>query len=390
MKDPGDAGAGLGAAFSYSLTLSPESAGPSTRTTLDQFAMKKILRAQSVRLTRRSFGRFPAFLTLIGLVATTAGIPARAQTVPVGIEAYSVAVNPVTNKIYVGDTPCSVIDGVTKTVTNLPNTATYFPMVVNSVANKIYFLNNLTQGLSVIDGATNTVTNISLGGLVPYVYAVNPVTNRIYVMTTGFSSVTLVIDGATNAIIANLPTGSEAIALDIDTVTNKIYESDEGAAFFVTVIDGATNAFTTINLKTLTLAQSVLVNSATNQVYLSSYPVTVLNGATNAVTTLSTPLANGSGYSAVALNPVTNTLYLCISVLGASAATAPGSLIEFNGFTGTSTVVPVGAEPDTIGVNPATNTIMVGNLASNTVSVINGATNATTTIPSPGGRLKWR
>src|SRR5579864_2784669 len=116
---------------------------------------------------------------------------ARAQTVaatiPVGTVPRAVAVNPVTNKIFVvscnvhleplsGVSSITVIDGATNSATSLPGGCPA-AVAVNTVTNKIYFPGG------VIDGATNSVTPLPGGGQLTDVgaIAVNPVTNKIYV-----------------------------------------------------------------------------------------------------------------------------------------------------------------------------------------------------------------
>src|ERR1019366_8635844 len=70
---------------------------------------------------------------------------------------------------------------------------------VNPVTNKIYVANKgiglsgIGCSLTVIDGATNTPTTIA-SGILPLALAVNPVTNKIYVANNGDTTVTI-IDG---------------------------------------------------------------------------------------------------------------------------------------------------------------------------------------------------
>src|SRR5215472_136069 len=88
---------------------------------------------------------------------------ARAQTVtatvPVGMNPVAVAVNTVTNRIYVANcVPSSNPSGTNGTVT-------------------------------VIDGGTNTTSTVP-AGMCPIAVAVNPVTNKIYVANFGHISLT--------------------------------------------------------------------------------------------------------------------------------------------------------------------------------------------------------
>ena len=70
-------------------------------------------------------------------------------------------------------------------------------MAVNPVTNKIYVA-NYSSNVTVIDGATNSTTTVGTGtSSYPTAVAVNPVTNKIYVLNYNSNTVT-VIDGATD------------------------------------------------------------------------------------------------------------------------------------------------------------------------------------------------
>ena len=71
-------------------------------------------------------------------------------------------------------------------------------VAVNPVTNKIYVANCSSNNVTVIDGATNATTHGAPPGTILVAVAVNPVTNKIYVANYGSNNVT-VIDGATNA-----------------------------------------------------------------------------------------------------------------------------------------------------------------------------------------------
>src|SRR5205085_52544 len=99
----------------------------------------------------------------------------------------ALAVNPVTNKIYVGcdvaradQQTVAVIDGATNAVSTLSASAYPRAIAVNPVTNKIYILNQGNFSVTVIDGATNTGPTIQVQNN-PVAVLVNPVTNKIYI-----------------------------------------------------------------------------------------------------------------------------------------------------------------------------------------------------------------
>ena len=336
---------------------------------------------------------------------------ARAQTVvatiPVGTDyPRAVAVNPVTNKIYLASCTyhgfvgppsgsLTVIDGATNATTVIKGVCPT-DVAVNSVTNKIYVPS------AVIDGATNAVTYFS-GGVGGIVVAVNPVTNKIYVANA--AGYTYVIDGATNSIATVIDPNAlilTPVAIAVNPVTNKIYVANDCVAIIdctnpgnVTVIDGATNSTTTLTDPNAITPQFVAVNPVTNKIYvanagnLGDYPpglnhgnITVIDGATNATTTLTDP--NAVAPQAVAVNQTTNKIYV---PNGNDSALGNGDVTIIDGATNALSTVkdPNALNPHALAVDSVTNTIYVANTGNNpgSVTVINGATNAVTTVIDP-------
>src|ERR1035437_8639221 len=123
-------------------------------------------------------------------------------TVPVGPYPQSSAVNPVTNKIYVVNNNCmdypnpcagngtvTVIDGATLATNTVSVGSNPYGVAVNPITNKIYVANicgndvtcsSYSGKVTVIDGVSLSTTSVSVGAN-PYVPVVNSVTNQIYV-----------------------------------------------------------------------------------------------------------------------------------------------------------------------------------------------------------------
>ena len=121
-----------------------------------------------------------------------------------------------------------------------------FAMAVNPVTNKVYVANQDSDNVTVIDGATNHTTTVA-AGIEPYAVAVNPVTNKAYVANKGSNNVT-VIDGDTSH-TTTVAAGTTPWAVAVNPVTNKIYVANNDSQN-VTVIDGATNLTTTVTTGT--------------------------------------------------------------------------------------------------------------------------------------------
>ncbi|MGA2631822.1 MAG: choice-of-anchor D domain-containing protein, partial [Terriglobia bacterium] len=197
-----------------------------------------------------------------GTVTVIDGATNATTTIPAGLSPHAVAVNPVTNKIYVANVSgnnVTVIDGATNATTTVTAGTSPWDAAVNPVTNQIYVTNAFGSSVTVIDGATDTSTTVAVG-VQPYALAVNPVSNKIYVANGANNNVT-VIDGATNS-TTTVVVGTVPCAVAVNPVTNKIYVANRDSNN-VTVIDGATNATSTV----------------TNRIY-------VTNGVSNSVTVI--------------------------------------------------------------------------------------------------------
>src|ERR1700727_971228 len=159
--------------------------------------------------------RRAGFLLVLSLFACA--LPCVAQTLLTDITVpgtpLGVAVNPGTNRIYVGITTqpgyaLSVIDGKSNTVVDtLPLTYGALVDAVNVATGMVYVAgctyneSQVSCGVTVVNGSTDAVvTTIPINaanGLGIEGIAVNPVTNRIYV-SDGTNLVIDVMDGSSN------------------------------------------------------------------------------------------------------------------------------------------------------------------------------------------------
>jgi YVTN family beta-propeller protein len=288
------------------------------------------------------------------------------QFIGTAVPITAVAVNPVTNKAYVGADdaggPVSfiVVDGTTDAITTLPSARVASrAAVVNPVTNKIYVADDDGEhygdgradeaGVWIIDGATNDLTFVPVGPVGHSAVAVNPATNKIYASTHTQNSVT-VIDGATNN-TSTVPVGNVPLAIAVNEVTNKIYVANAGSAS-VTVIDGATNATTTVPVGTNPVA--VAVNPVTNKIYVANEEsefITVIDGASNSTTSIATP---GVPF-ALAVNSVTNKIYFAKNSCG---STCSASATTFGVVDGTSrTISTSNTYAASFALNPALNNL---------------------------------
>ncbi|MCL2659832.1 MAG: YncE family protein [Acidobacteriaceae bacterium] len=331
-------------------------------------------------------------MSLVGVVLHAQSV---VTTVPVGNLPGVVAVNTVTNKIYVANTgssaspgnTVSVIDGASNTVdTTITVGDSPQSIDINTVSNKIYVANTGDNTVSVIDGADNSVTTIPVvtaSSLVKFSLvgvAVNPTTNKIYVPYCGYwvsdggvsGCVVAVIDGASNSVALVLTGADSFYSVAVDTVTNKVFVANSGFGYAgVLVFDGATNTAMG-NVATAGASPTVVaVNTVTNKIYANVYggnAVSVIDGATNNVAMV----AVGNDPGSIAVNTVTNKVYV--------VNTGDNTVSVIDGESNSVKTVSVGLTPAQVAVDMTTNKVYVTNTGDGTVSVIDGATNSVKTV----------
>ena len=122
---------------------------------------------------------------------------------------------------------------------SLSSAARDWALALNPETNKIYVGDSEGTTLSVIDGRSGSVYSVQVGKM-PGAIAVDSGSNRIYVANYGSNSVT-VLEGANDAIIATMPVEARPQALAADSVTHVIYVANTGS-HSVSVISGEGNS----------------------------------------------------------------------------------------------------------------------------------------------------
>jgi YVTN family beta-propeller protein len=307
-------------------------------------------------------------------------------TIPSGGAPLTLAMNSITNKLYAANelsNNVTVIDGATNTTTTVPVGTQPLAIAVNQTTNMVYVANGADGTVSIIDAGNNNSTSTVGVGTFPQGIAINPVTNRIYVSNTGgpaiFGNSVTVIDAANGNATATVTTGTGPYAIAVNSVTNKIYVANETSGSqpdSVTIIDGATNSTSSITVGAG--ANAVAVDSALNKVFVAngnSGNVTVIDaGNGNALTTVPT----GFSPFSISINGTTHQVYVTDNT-GASVTVIDGN-------TYATTTIPGDADPLGEAVNAQTNQVFVVNDLSNDVStltVIDGVTNSSATIGLP-------
>ena len=344
-------------------------------------------------------------------------------TAQVGTQPAHVAVNPATHTVYVsneGDNTVSAIDDATCNSTDSSGCSTPLPAMVVPYApgsvevdvatDTVYTSSQDYNSVSVLNGARCNASHTSgctrfapttAVGVLPQGVAVNRATNTVYVGNRGDGTVSVINAAACNArhgsacgqAWATVDVGGSPQGVAVDRATDTIYTANGffGGENTVSVIDGRTcnsgepsgcgqtPAKTTAGDR----AFAVAVNPATETIYVANRndnTISVIDGrscngsdTTGCGQTWPT-VAVGASPQALAVNTATNTIYVTntnentVSVLDGS--TCNGS--DHSGCDETPPTVAVGAGPRAVGINQATNTIYVGNGFDGTVAVVDG------------------
>ncbi|MBV8675140.1 MAG: YncE family protein [Acidobacteriaceae bacterium] len=247
-------------------------------------------------------------------VATTISIP------PVG---YQVAVNMLTDRIYVGgcftdaggnnNCEVAVVDGRhNKVLGVIPVTTTagngIQGLAVNPITDKLYVSNASDNVIDVINRHGKITATISLADQTPIGIAVNPFACRggkIYVALA--SGEVDLIDGKTNSITTTATVGTSNANVAVNWATgNAFVTNDVPGPSTVGVLDGDGNVLANVNVGNTPFG--VDVDLGTNLAFVTNLgdgTLSVIDGKTN---TVSATLPVTGNF--VALNPLTEKVYV--------------------------------------------------------------------------------
>jgi hypothetical protein len=204
-------------------------------------------------------------------------------TIPVSAATSAISINQVTNSLFVGGSPFLNINATTNTVVDAVTVAASeccfdsLPkdVAVNTVTNKVYIA---ADNVVAYDPVSLTTTTI-VGAGYPDSIVVNPTTNTIYSLGTGELDI---IDGATNTVISTIPITDftddlHSGKLIIDPLLNKLYviATDSNSLSTISVVDLSTNTPSVI-VSGQPMTTNSALNPTTHKLYVSEYIQNVL------------------------------------------------------------------------------------------------------------------
>jgi len=281
-----------------------------------------------------------------------------------------IAVNPATNQIFVTTIwGVDIFDGTTNRLVSTAKFSTCYGLAVNPVTNIVYALCDV--GIFVFPAnAPSSFSFIDIPGVTrDAVIAVNPTTNMIYTTT---SDTLWVVNGTTNAVYSIPLGGTYDVALTVDTQRNRIYACSNTTG--IMVIDG--NTLQTV--QTITTPAYVLalaVDSTANRLYVA---LVTLATNTDTIALLdpdtgqqlaSTPIELDPCSYGLACNPQTHLVYAGDAGRCSILALDGTSLAEVS-------AVETASGATCVATNAATRMLYLTNWFDGTVSVIDLTKNA--------------
>ncbi len=246
-----------------------------------------------------------------------------------------------------------------------------YRLFIDNTSNKLYVTSTLPY-LFVIDLKKDTIINTISFNRPIYAIGIDPTTSRMYVSSSGSNKI-YVYNTVTYKLISTLTAGNDSTGIAADPNHGSIYITSRVSNKINIIRIGTSNNLVFLNESIPEIFNSsqvwpmdVYVNPKTGDAYiLNSISVWRLNYATNRISSF----ANGTGLTALAVNPLTNFIYITnlnrtISVINGST----DKIIVPHG-------IKVGPIPASIAVNPYENKVYVANLGNSSISVINGNTN---------------
>ncbi len=242
------------------------------------------------------------------------------DNVPLSYGSLVDAVNITTGRVYVAGCTyteatvicgVSVLDGATdKVLATIPINASngigLEGIAVNPVTNRVYVADGSNLEVDVIDGNSNAmIANISMGGQQPLGLAVDFGTNQVVATINGDQIA--VIDGRTNTILRRIMVGSENANVAVNSFTSMAYVTNETFSESTVGVVNLKSPKVVTNVSTGDNPFGVAVDIFSNLIFvtnLGDQTVAVIDGRTNA------KIGSVSADSdAIDVNPVTRLVY---------------------------------------------------------------------------------
>jgi DNA-binding beta-propeller fold protein YncE len=306
--------------------------------------------------------------------------PALVATVQVGEAPQGVSVDPVSNRIFVGNngnqvgcdflppkhvdaSTVTVIDGSTHQTQSVTVGRSPIYAVPYSARGQLYVATSGDVALDVLDAASfqRLVLHPNAASHQPAIYAAR---DEVWANNSNGQSVS-VVRGVDAVLVANVATPARTHGVAVNPVSDEVLLTNVDPPIGVTVIDASTRSVK--ETVALSAALGIAVNTTTNRIFVSTSlnnRIFVLDGTTKAMVK---EIDVGRHSIELSVDETRNRIYF-------ASQTIPYSVGVIDGVTNTLLgYYPVGACPWGVAVNPDTNRVYVGNQADNTVTVLDAS-----------------
>lgn len=196
-------------------------------------------------------------------------------------------------------------------------------------------------------------------GREPNAIAIDPSTNRIFVVNAGSGNAS-VIDGEQNRVIATVPTDTRPYAISIDAILHRAYATNTFSDK-ITAIDGTTNT-----AKQLPFGSKDFVETDARRhfAFFTSYedPALTIIDASESRHRADLGLSHPWG---LAVDEQRGTIYI--------TEISKDTLVAYHEESGKQETAPTGAMPSAVAIDMAANRIYVANYVGDSVTVLDGA-----------------
>lgn len=328
-----------------------------------------LIAASRIRFCLRAALTLPLFGSLAWAQSVIATVPASDGTQG---NPMSIAINPLTSRVYIAGSNVEVVDQNTNEVIDTIDVGSgqLQGIAVDPVLRRAYVI-DYTQGVFALDLNSNSV-------IANYPYsnvngiAVNPATHRVYVQTpdTNGTAAMLVFDGSTLNLIATIddpepnytPFGDPQVAVFVNPSTDKVYAVVNRYPGALWVVDGQTNTSVTTIKGLAPLAYGGDVDTTRNLIFVAGWfgDISKIDGATN--TLISTNSGLDGQPDGVSVDPANQKVYVAIQQMNEVR------VVDEKTNTVTQVTIPVGTTPVNTALDYGHELLYVGDTRENVSS----------------------